>query len=153
MDYPTRDEIRSLCTEQSFERGVNDYQQERVQELDIDGCESRSTVRVSNYYDVAIDLVDDTVRSRCSCPYDYAGDCKHVIAVLLAVDERDTKTVSDPERDETVNIDSVIEQTAPEDLRAFLRDIVAEDRDIRDRFVAFVGEDTAKTVYDYKQEI
>ncbi|WP_049933576.1 SWIM zinc finger family protein [Halorubrum ezzemoulense] len=153
MDYPTRDEIRSLCTEQSFERGVNYYQQDRVQELDIDGGEIRSTVRGSNYYDVAIDLVDDTVRSRCSCPYDYAGDCKHVIAVLLAVDDRDTKTVIDPERDETVNIDSVIEQTAPEDLRAFLRDIVAEDRDIRDRFVAFVGEDTAKTVYDYKQEI
>ena len=153
MDYPTRDEIRSLCTEQSFERGVNYYNQDRVQELDIDGGEIRATVRGSNYYDVAIDLVDDAVRSRCSCPYDYAGDCKHVVAVLLTVDDRDTETVSDPERDETVDIESLIEQTAPEDLRAFLRDIVAEDRDIRDRFVAFVGEDTGKTVYDYKQEI
>jgi hypothetical protein len=153
MDYPTRDEIRSLCTEQSFERGVNYYHQDRVQELDIDGGEIRATVRGSNYYDVAIDLVDDAVRSRCSCPYDYAGDCKHVVAVLLTVDDRDTETVSEPERDETVNIESLIEQTAPENLRAFLRDIVADDRDIRDRFVAFVGEDMGKTVYDYKQEI
>ncbi|CCQ33502.1 adenosinetriphosphatase protein [Halorhabdus tiamatea SARL4B] len=155
MDYPTRDEIRSLCTDQSFERGVNYYHQDRVQELDIDGDEIRATVRGSNYYDVAIDLVDDAVRSRCSCPYDYAGDCKHVVAVLLTVDDRDTETVSDPEpeRDETVDVESLIEETTPVDLRAFLLDIVSEDRDIRDRFVAFIGEDTGKTVYDYKQEI
>ncbi|WP_435094973.1 SWIM zinc finger family protein [Halorubrum sp. N11] len=155
MDYPTRDEIRSLCTEQSFERGVNYHQQDRVQELRIDGSEIRATVRGSNYYDIAIDIVDDTVRSHCSCPYDYAGDCKHVVAVLLAIDDRDTETVSDtdPERDETVDIESLVEQTTAEDLRAFLLDIVADDQDIRDRFVAFVGEDTGKTVYDYKQEI
>nr|WP_229124966.1 hypothetical protein [Halapricum desulfuricans] len=76
MDYPAREEIRSLCTEQSFERGVNYYHQDRVQELEVDGDEIRATVRGSNYYDVAIDIVDDGVRSHCSCPYDYAGDCK-----------------------------------------------------------------------------
>ncbi|ADE03074.1 SWIM zinc finger family protein [Haloferax volcanii] len=155
MDYPARDEIRSLCTEQSFERGANYYHQDRIQELDIDGSEIRATVRGSNYYDVAIDIVDDGVRSRCSCPYDYAGDCKHVVAVLLAVDDRDPETMSDtdPERNETVDIESLVDQTTAEDLRAFLLDIVAADQDIRDRFVAFVGEDTGKTVYDYKQEI
>ncbi|QSG07624.1 SWIM zinc finger family protein [Halapricum desulfuricans] len=155
MDYPAREEIRSLCTEQSFERGVNYYHQDRVQELEVDGDEIRATVRGSSYYDVAIDIVDDTIRTHCSCPYDYAGDCKHIVAVLLAVDDRDTETMSDtdPERDETVDIESLVEQTNAEDLRTFLLDIVAEDQDIRDRFVAFVGEDTGKTVYDYKQEI
>ncbi|MFQ3293182.1 MAG: hypothetical protein ACI9TI_001764 [Natronomonas sp.] len=159
MDFPTREEIRSLCTEQSFERGVIYYHQERVQELRINRGEIRATVRGSNYYDVAIDIVDDTVRSHCSCPYDYAGDCKHIVAVLLAVDDRDTETVSDTdaERDgavpEAVDIESLVEQTTAEDLRTFLLDIVADDQDIRDRFVAFVGEDTGKTVYDYKQEI
>jgi len=155
MDYPTREEIRSLCTEQSFERGVNYHHQDRVQELEIDGDEIRATVRGSNYYDVAIDIVDDAVQSHCSCPYDYAGDCKHVVAVLLAVDDRDTKTVddTDTEEDETVDIESLVEETTPEDLRTFLLDLVSDDRDIRDRFVAFVGEDTGKTVYDYKQEI
>jgi hypothetical protein len=159
MDYPTREEIRSLCTEQSFERGINYYHQDRVQELEVDSDEIRATVRGSSYYDVAIDIVDDAVRTHCSCPYDYAGDCKHIVAVLLAVDDRDTETVSDtgPERDETapetVDIESLVERTTTEDLRTFLLDIVADDPDIRDRFVAFVGEDTGKTVYDYKQEI
>jgi len=159
MDYPTCEEIRSLCTEQSFERGVNYYQQDRVQELEVDSDEVRATVRGSSYYDVAIDIVDDAVRTQCSCPYDYAGDCKHIVAVLIAVDDRDTETISDtdPERDvtvpETVDIELLVEQTTAEDLRTFLLDIIDDDRDIGDRFIAFVGEDTGKTVYDYKQEI
>jgi len=53
MDYPTQEEIRALCTEQSFERGRNYYQQDRVQELHIDGGEISATVRGSNYLDSA----------------------------------------------------------------------------------------------------
>ena len=63
MEYPTREAIRSLCTEQSFERGRNYYRQDRVQEVEIDGGEIRATVRGSNYYDVAIDIVDYTIRT------------------------------------------------------------------------------------------
>ncbi|TKX74598.1 hypothetical protein EXE46_07800 [Halorubrum sp. GN11_10-6_MGM] len=158
MDYPTPEEIRALCTEQSFERGRNYYQQDRVQELHIDGGEISATVRGSNYYDVAIDVTTDPIRTRCSCPYDYAGDCKHIVAVLLAVDDRDTGTGSnadDSDRtvSETVDIEALVEQTAVADLRTFLLEVIEDDRDICDRFVAFTGEATGKTVYDYKQEI
>lgn len=157
MEYPSRGEIRSLCTEQSFERGLDYYHQGRIQELDIDGGEISATVRGSDYYDVSIDVATDPIRTRCSCPYDYAGDCKHIVAVLLAVDDRDSSTVSDDDADgalsETVDIDALVEQTAAADLRTFLLEVIEDDRDIRDRFVAFAGEDTGKTVYDYKQEI
>ena len=159
MDYPTREEIRSLCTAQSFNRGMKYYHQEHVQELNIDGGEIRATVRGSSYYDVAIDIADDTVRTRCSCPYDYAGDCKHIVAVLLAVGDRDTDAVSetatnlDSTHSKTVDIESLVADMAADELRSFLLEIVENDRDIRDRLVAFAGEDTGKTVYDYKQEI
>ncbi|QUJ74887.1 SWIM zinc finger family protein [Haloarcula marismortui] len=159
MEYPTREAIRSLCTEQSFERGRNYYRQDRVQEVEIDGGEIRATVRGSNYYDVDIDIGDDTIRTHCSCPYDHAGDCKHIVAVLLAVDDRDINTVreTDPESSEplpaTGDLESLVEQITADDLREFLLDILADDSDLRDRFVAFVGEDTGKTVYDYKQEL
>ena len=159
MEYPTRDEIRSLCTEQSFERGRNYYHQDRIQEIEIDGNEIRATVRGSSYYDVAIDVADDAVRPRCSCPYDYAGDCKHIVAVLLVVDDRDTDTVSeatgesDRTTTETVDIDSVVRDLPADELRSFMLEIVEDDPDIRDRLIAYAGEDTGKTVYDYKQEI
>jgi len=158
MDFPTQEEIRSLCTEQSFERGHRYYNQGRIQELDVDGGEISATIRGSNYYDVAIDVAPDLIRTRCSCPYDYAGDCKHIVAVLLAVDDRDTGTASDADDadgglSEAVDIDALVEQTAAEDLRTFLLEVIEDDRDIRDRFVAFTGEDTGKTMYDYKQDI
>ena len=158
MKYPSREEIRSLCTEQSFERGRNYYNQDRIQELDIDSGEISATVRGSNYYDVAIDAAADPVHTRCSCPYDYAGECKHIVAVLLAVDDRDTGTASDADDADAVvseaeDIDALVEETTATDLRTFLLEVIGDDSDIRDRFVAFTGEDTGKTVYDYKQEI
>lgn len=156
MAYPSEEEIRSLCTDQSFERGRNYYHQDRIQELDIDGEEISATVRGSRYYDVSIDVGPDPIRTHCSCPYDYAGDCKHIVAVLLAVDDRELNGATnetDGSLSETVDIDTLIEQTEPADLRTFLREVIEDDRDVRDRFVAFSGSDTGKTVYDYKQEI
>jgi len=160
MEYPTREEIRGLCTEQSFERGVNYYYQERVQELDIDDGEVRATVRGSNYYDVAIDVADEAIRTQCSCPYDYAGDCKHVVAVLLAVEDHDTGTDEEPDAgdpegavSEKVDVEGLIEDMTADELRSFLVEIIEDDPDIRDRLIAYAGEDTGKTVYDYKEEI
>jgi hypothetical protein len=159
MDYPTREEIRDLCTEQSFERGVNYWENGRVQELDVDGERTRATVRGSNDYDVSIDVANDAVHTHCSCPYDYAGDCKHIVAVLLAVENRDADTDTDPGDESTenlpdsVDVESLVKQATADELQTFLLDVIEDDRDLRDRFVAFAGEDAGKTVYDYKQEI
>lgn len=159
MTYPTREDIRALCTEQSFERGVTYWKQGRIQELDIDGSEIRATVRGSHDYDVSIDVAADSIRTHCSCPYDYAGDCKHIVAVLLAVDDRDadtdTDSVDEPAEklQKSVDVEALIEETTADELRTFLIDVIEDDRDLRDRFVAFAGEDSGKTVYDYKREI
>jgi uncharacterized Zn finger protein len=86
MDVPTREDIRGLCTDQSFQRGVNYHDEGRVRRLDIDGDSVDATVQGSRGYEVSVEL--DDLRTRCTCPYDYAGDCKHIVAVLLAVRER-----------------------------------------------------------------
>lgn len=159
MDYPTREEIRGLCTEQSFERGVKYWENGRVQELDVDGERIEATVRGSNDYDVSIDVANDAVLTHCSCPYDYAGDCKHIVAVLLAVNDRDIDTDTDSGDEsienlpDSVDVKSLVEQATADKLRTFLLDVIEDDRDLRDRFVAFSGEDAGKTVYDYKQEL
>lgn len=157
MEYPTRSEIRSLCTEQSFERGVKYYEQGRIQALEIDAGEITASVRGSHDYEVSIDIDDNTIRTVCSCPYDYAGDCKHIVAVLLAVEERSSESTHESTEpsvsSETVDIEALIDQTPEDELRTFLLDIIEHDRDIRDRFVAFAGKETGKTLYDYKQDI
>jgi hypothetical protein len=159
MDYPTREETRSLCTEQSFERGVNYWKQGRIRELDVDGESIRATVRGSRDYDVSIDLKNDGIRTHCSCPYDYAGDCKHIAAVLLAVEDRsvggdtDSVTESTETLPDSVDVEALIDRMTADELRAFLLEVLEDNRELRDRFVAFAGEDAGKTVYDYKQGI
>lgn len=157
MDAPTRDDIRSLCTEQSFERGVTYYNQDRILELDIDGREVTATVRGSSDYQVSAVIEDDTIRTSCSCPYDYAGDCKHIVAVLLAVEdqgtdlENETSGATGPHSG--TDVETLVEQTTADELRTFLLEILENNREIHDRFLAFSGVDVGRTLYDYRREI
>lgn len=159
MSYPTEAEIRSLCTVRSFERGRNYYRQDQIEELDIDGDEISATVRGSHLYDVTVELSEDSIHTRCSCPYDYSGDCKHIVAVLLAVDDRDLGETSDTDdgtdgsASASVDVDRLLDATDADELRAFLRSVLDDDSDVRDRFVVFAGGGINKTVYDYKAEI
>lgn len=162
MEYPSQDEIRSLCTQQSFERGVNYYNQERIQELAINDDELTATVRGTHDYEVSVTVADDGTRAYCTCPYDYTGACKHIIAVLLAANERgpehsrgdDSHTLEGPTNpSDATDVETLVEDTPDEDLRTFLLGLIKDDHDIRDRFVAFAGGNTENTVYDYKQEI
>lgn len=157
MDAPTRDEIRSLCTEQSFERGITYYNQDRILELAVDGREVTATVRGSSDYQVSAVIEDDTIRTSCSCPYDYAGDCKHIVAVLLAVEyqgaDLGTGKSGAPVSHSAPDVETLVEQTTAEELRTFLLEILEDNREIRDRFLAFSGADVGKTLYDYKREI
>lgn len=148
MDAPTRDEIRSLCTEQSFERGVTYYNQDRILELVVDGREVTATVRGSSDYQVSAVIEDDTIRTSCSCPYDYAGDCKHIVAVLLAVENKgadlgnETSGATVPHS--APDVETLVEQTSADELRTFLLEILEDRREIRDRFFAFSGADLGK---------
>lgn len=158
MDTPTREEIRSLCTEQSFERGVDYYDQDRVLELHVDGEEITATVRGSSDYRVSVEIGNETIRTTCNCPYDYTGDCKHIVAVLLAVENRETDLESETSGaigspSATRDIGTLVEQTTADELRTFLLDVSEDDREVRDRFLAFIGAETEKTLYDYKREV
>jgi hypothetical protein len=163
MEYPSQDEIRSLCTHQSYERGVNYHNQGRIQELAVNDDELTATVRGTHDYEASITVDDGGVRNYyCSCPYDYAGACKHVIAVLLAANEREPEHATSGDShmaaestslSAATEVQTLLEETPPEDLRTFLLDLIEDDHDIHDRFVAFAGEDTENTVHDYKQEI
>ncbi|TIP10653.1 SWIM zinc finger domain-containing protein [Mesorhizobium sp.] len=77
------DAIRSLATEESFARGRRYFRSGAVSELMRRGD---IVVEGSEFapYDVTVRLREGGVtETRCSCPYDWGGACKHVAAVLL----------------------------------------------------------------------
>jgi uncharacterized Zn finger protein len=82
----TETDIRDRATDSSFERGRDYYIDGAV--LEIARRENRLTAEVegSSYepYQVTIALGQRGIeKAYCTCPYDWGGDCKHIVAVLL----------------------------------------------------------------------
>jgi uncharacterized Zn finger protein len=78
--------VRSLATESSFERGENYYRDGAVFGAVRQGTELRAQCEGSDYepYQVSAMITESGVaETSCTCPYDYGGICKHIVALLL----------------------------------------------------------------------
>lgn len=82
----TETQIRALANSKSFERGSAYYLGGSISETARQGMELRGQCEGSDYepYEVSVTLnakgIQDT---SCTCPYDYDGICKHIVALLL----------------------------------------------------------------------
>jgi uncharacterized Zn finger protein len=137
--------IRKRCTDAVFERGVNYRDEGRIQRLDRFDDLVTATVQGSNLYDVTVEFGGRALETRCTCPYDGSGDCKHVVAVLLNV-------AAGPPRDESEDIETVLTDVSAQELRAFVRDALAENPELREQFLARFGNDH-RSVDEYREEI
>src|SRR5215204_1914968 len=79
--------IRAGVTEKSFARGRELFRRSAVSRAAIQGrtlsgvCEGSE----SPFYRVRAELDEGGIRSAsCTCPYDFGGYCKHIIALLLS---------------------------------------------------------------------
>ena len=83
----TETSIRTGASEKSFARGQELFRRGSVSDTAVQGnnlsglCEGSE----SPFYRVRAELDEGGVRSAsCTCPYDFGGYCKHIIALLLA---------------------------------------------------------------------
>lgn len=83
--------IRAGATDKSFRRGRELYRSGAISNAWIQGqslsgeCEGNE----SPFYKVCAELDGGGIRSAtCTCPYDFGGYCKHIIALLLAYAQR-----------------------------------------------------------------
>ena len=87
LPHLTEAMIRTNCTEQSFVRGEEYYYQRAVVSLVRRGQVIQAEVEGSQYlpYQVRITFDEKGItQALCSCPYDWGGWCKHIVAALLA---------------------------------------------------------------------
>lgn len=83
----TEVDIRERATDTSFERGYGYYRDGAVLEIAVRGNQLTAEVEGSDYdpYQVSVSLGEHGIGyANCTCPYDWGGDCKHIVAVLLA---------------------------------------------------------------------
>jgi uncharacterized Zn finger protein len=83
--------IRAGATDKSFQRGRELYRSGAISNTAIQGqsligeCEGNE----SPFYKVRVELDGGGIRTAtCTCPYDFGGYCKHIIALLLAYAQR-----------------------------------------------------------------
>ena len=140
-----RETIRNRSSDGVFERGENYRDEGRIQRLDRFDDLVTAAVSGSNLYDVTVDFSGRSIDTRCTCPYDGGGDCKHVVAVLLDI-------AANPPQDESEAVETVLEDVSAGELRGFVRDALAEHAEFREQFLARFGDDH-KSVDEYREEI
>jgi uncharacterized Zn finger protein len=97
------DGVRAMATAESFARGRDYLRRGTVSGLERRGNRLTAEVEGSEYtpYTVTIDLHESGVAAtRCSCPYDWGGACKHVVAALLKYLEAPDAVVERPSLDD-----------------------------------------------------
>jgi len=128
MPLPKIDEslIRENATAQSFERGQQYARSQAVDDLVWRDPFLQASVAGNDYYRVTIGFKNQKVDSAiCSCPYDFSGWCKHIMAVLLQVNQN--KNI-----EERPSLNQMLAQLDLEKTRKLLHHLVSEFPDVID---------------------
>lgn len=122
----TESEIARGANSSSFEKGYNYYQNGYVLEITQRGEQITAEVEGSEYqpYQVQVTVKDgNIVTANCSCPYDWGGYCKHIVAVLLRyVHESDSVEQQEP-------LPALLADLTAEQLKQLIIQVAAENLD------------------------
>jgi len=83
--FLSEEDIQLISTEKSFESGEDLYFSGaisgtyRKENIIFGRCESSG----AKFYELEVDFNGDEMDAFCSCPYDWGGLCKHLVALLL----------------------------------------------------------------------
>ena len=88
MQYPdiTEDQIQDRCTKPVFSRGESYFHEGAIENPIFHDDTLSANCQGSEYtpYSVSVKLTPTGIAdAECSCPYDWDGDCKHIVALLL----------------------------------------------------------------------
>ena len=114
---PDETAIQDYVSETSLERGEDYYRRGAVLDLVMAGSHLFASVRGSEYspYRVCIRLEEESPKTAsCSCPYDWGGYCKHIVAAFLtyARGPNDLKS--------TASLEEILDSVDADELRNLL---------------------------------
>jgi len=113
------EDIKALCTETSFVRGLEYFQMGNVTDLEQFGNKITATVEGTRDYTVTIRTDKKTITAACTCPYNWGGYCKHIVAALIALSENDPKIKKDKDKKEK-KIMKILNNLSLNELKDFL---------------------------------
>ncbi len=151
---PTKERIKSFCNQQSYDRGVRYLRQGRVERLTIQGESVKAKVRGSQLYEVRLNLGEPDFDAVCTCPYGWGGYCKHIVATLLKLSEKDPEEFETSDEIRADKVEESLRQATDEELRTFLRREFKRNSKAERRFLLWVGEPSEENqLKTYKREL
>ena len=151
---PTKEKIKSFCNQQSYDRGVRYLRQGRVEKLNIKGESVKAKVRGSQLYEVRLELDELDFDAICTCPYDWGGYCKHIVATLLKLSEKDSEEFETSDEKRADKVEESLRQATGEELRNFLRREFKRNSAAERRFLLWHGESAGENqLENYKREL
>jgi uncharacterized Zn finger protein len=118
--------IRQNASDKSFQRGKEYARSQSVQDLYWRDQTLQASVAGSTYYRVSIGFSDRGIQSaKCSCPYDFGGWCKHIVAVLLV-------GIDQPKIEERPSLAQMLEKLDLEQTRKLLHNLTVQSPDLVD---------------------
>lgn len=123
----TENDIRALASSQSFERGIDYYRGGAVFNTRQVGNELHGYCHGSSYTPYRVSALlgsGGVVTAHCTCPYDWGGICKHLVALLLAwVHTPDVFQIAAP-------IDERLAGKSKEELIALIQEMLKREPDL-----------------------
>ncbi len=151
--------FKQVIPQNILTRGRDYYRGGHVVDLNLEeeGLWS-AQVAGTDTYDVQIEQRGDgTLICSCTCPYEYGEHCKHIAAVLYAIEEtypeylEGKKPRKQGKKRETRadKLQKALDAVSDAELRAFVLDLAREDRAVYNRLLLqFGGPDTTRGSYD-----
>ena len=123
----TEEDIQLISTEKSFERGEEFYFSGAISRTYRKGniifgrCEGSG----GKSYELEVNFDGDEMDVYCSCPYDWGGLCKHLVAFLL------TFVLEEEKFNEPVDIPTLLEPLDRENLIILIAKLIREKPDLQ----------------------
>ena len=148
----TIEEIMSLCNETSYERGMEYYKEGRINRVEFFGNKLKAIVAGTYNYEVTVKL-DKGIEASCTCPYDWGGYCKHIIATLISLSENYDKIKKSKIKEEN-RITTVLNSISREELNDFLLSEFEDNQILRTHFLTRFSENQKeKSIIEFKKDI
>lgn len=128
------EDVRQICNQRSYGRGRTYYRTGRVTSVRWEGDRVSAEVRGTRSYKVwADERKGGRIPYHCTCPYDWGGACKHVVAVLLHMVDHGAEMRRSAE-EARAEIKAMLDEASPEYMRRFLAGELERDLSAAERF-------------------
>lgn len=148
----TEDIVREIDKGLSYAKGYDYFKSGAVRKVWIENGSYKADVQGSELYTVTVSEVGGRIAADCTCPYDWGGVCKHIVAAMLHIVETGK---AGEHQDKMTGVKELLETVEPYRLKKFLLDVLGGNEKLLEDFRIFAAgtKETGITSDRYKEEI